>query len=178
MYIYQYKGQYKEFTDMILQSSLFKCLTSPKLLISTVLLFWSGIPDFIEKYLLSDIGFGKWLVLTMVIDLATGINKVWTNEGISQITSTGLRDTVSKCIQYGSFLIITHILTHFEIGGQVTLKNFDWLLKLAFEFLIFIEIKSVYENIRDTTKSSRLDFISELVKKGKEILNLFISKKK
>lgn len=177
MYIVQYKGKDREITDMILQSTLFNCLTSPKLLISTVLLFWSSIPDFIEKYLLSDIGFGKWLVLTMVIDLATGINKVWTNEGISQITSKGLRDTVSKCIQYGSFLIITHILTHFEIGGQVILKNLDWLLKLAFEFLIFIEIKSVYENIRDT-KSSRLDFISELVKKGKEILNLFISKKK
>lgn len=177
MYIYQYKGQSKEFSEMILQSTLFKSLTSLKLFASTVLLFYSNIPDFVEKYLLSDIGFGKWLVLTMIIDLATGINKVWVNEGASQITSKGLRDTVSKCIQYGSFLTITHILTHFEINGHVVLTNLDWLLKLAFEFLIFIEIKSVYENIRDT-QSIRLDFISELIKKVKEVLNLFIKKKK
>ncbi len=176
MYVLQYKGTSKELSEMILQSTLFKCLTSPKIVLGVCLVSLSGVPDFIQKYLLADLDFGKWLILTMSIDLLTGLNKVWSNDGLSAITSKGLRDTVSKCIQYGSFLIVTHILTHFEIGGEVIFKNYAWVTKLAFEFLIFIEIKSVYENIRDTN-SSKLEFLSTLAKKAVEILGTFIKKK-
>ena len=175
MYIFQYKGQTKELLDMFTHSLLFKSLTSPKLVISTLFISFTNIPDIIEKYLFKDLGFAKWLVIVMCLDLITGITKVWVLEGLKNVTSKGLRDTVSKCIQYGAFLIITHVLTHFEVDGEVILGRWEWFQKLAFEFLIFIEIKSVYENI--TAINPRLDFITVVVDKGKEILNLLKTKK-
>src|ERR1700761_3122949 len=100
-----------------------------------------------EKYIFSDIGYLKWLLIAMTVDLATGITKVWTNDGWRHITSRGIRDTVSKGIQYGSLLVITHVLTHFTIGGEVLNSGFTWVNKTVYEFLILIETKSVYENL-------------------------------
>lgn len=175
MYIFQYKGQSKELLDMFTGSLLFKAISSPKMILTTLLFSLSTIPDFIEKYIFGDFGFAKWLIVTMMIDLLTGITKVWVNEGLKKVTSKGLRDTVSKCIQYGAFLIITHILTHFEVNGEVIFGKWDWLSKLAFEFLILIEIKSVYENL--TAINPRLDFINILAEKGKDLLDLLKTKK-
>lgn len=121
------------------------------------------IHTFITKYLFSDIGFLKWLILVMFLDLLTGIAKVIKKEGLRGVTSKGLRDTVSKCIQYGAFVIITHILTHFEINDQVQVKNAGWLSELAYEFIILIEIKSVYENI--VALNEKFDFVPSVIKK-------------
>ena len=99
----------------------------------------------------------------MILDLLTGVGKVIKQEGYRAVTSKGLRDTVSKCIQYGGFLIITHILTHFEVDGQSRMQHVRWINKLAYEFVILIEIKSVYENIVAINK--KFDFINEYIKK-------------
>ena len=119
--------------------------------------------EWFSKYIFSDLSFLKWMTIVMMIDLITGITKVWKNEGRSKVTSKGLRDTVSKCIQYGSFLIITHILTHFEIDGKIALPNMDWINSMAYKFLLIIEIKSVYENI--VAINPKLDFMSSLIDK-------------
>lgn len=123
----------------------------------------SFIGAFINKYIFSDMGYLKWLVIAMIIDLITGITKVWVTQGWSCITSKGLRDTVAKCVQYGGFLIITHVLTHFEINGQVQISGMSWLNKLAYEFLILIECKSVYENI--VRINPKLDFVKMVLEK-------------
>lgn len=170
MYLYQYKGEQKKLIDMITESTLFKALSSPKILFGTLLFSMTQIPELIEKYIFGDLGFAKWLVLVLILDLVTGVTKVWVNEGYKKVTSKGLRDTVSKCIQYGALLIVTHILTHFEIKEKVILGHLEWLNKLTFEFLIFIECKSVYENI--VKINPRLDIISVMVDKGKEILDI------
>lgn len=116
-----------------------------------------------EKYIFSDVGYLKWLMIAMALDLITGITKVWVTQGWEKITSRGLRDTVSKCIQYGAFLIITHLITHFEVNGQVLNSAFDWINKVAYEFLLLIETKSVYENICKI--NPELDFIKFLFEK-------------
>lgn len=121
-------------------------LTDFKIFICVLFLDVIGVFAFINKYLFSDVTFLKWLVVVMVLDLITGITKVWINEGAKAITSKGLRCSVSKVIQYSAFLIVTHVLTHFQIGDQ-TNTDFTFLSKMAYEFLILIEIKSVYENI-------------------------------
>src|ERR1700744_5758834 len=100
-----------------------------------------------SKYIFDDPGFLKWLLIAMAVDLVTGVWKVIVKDGWAKVTSKGLRDTVSKCIQYGSFLIITHVLTHFEINGIPQNVNFLFVEKIAYEFLILIECKSVYENL-------------------------------
>lgn len=123
----------------------------------------TGVFVFVQKYIFADIGFLKWLVIAMIIDLATGITKAWVLTGWQSISSKGLRDTISKCVQYGSFLIITHVLTHFEVDGKVGMQGMQWMNKLAYEFLILIEIKSVYENLIRINPD--LDFVKFLVEK-------------
>lgn len=132
-----------------------------------VLLDITWIMKFIEKYIFADMGYLKWLVIAMIVDFVTGVTKVWVTQGFQSITSKGLRDTVGKIIQYGAFLIITHVITHFEIGGQAT-TTFLWLNKIAYEFLILIECKSVYENI--VRINPNLDFVTHVVDKVRKLL--------
>lgn len=137
-------------------------LLNPKILFGVLLFDLTNVSIFLKKYIFSDWSFLKWLIIVMILDLITGVTKIWVNEGLKSITSRGLRDTVSKIIQYGAFLIVTHVLTHFEIGGQVY-TDYNWINKIAYEFLIFIEIKSVYENIIKI--NPKLDFITYLKNK-------------
>lgn len=125
---------------------LFSNLTNFKLMICMFFLEVTGVFNFINKYIFSDVSYLKWLVIVMILDFITGVTKVWVNEGLKAITSKGFRCTVSKVIQYASFLIVTHVLTHFQIEDRVN-TNYAFLSKIAYEFLILIEIKSVYENI-------------------------------
>lgn len=133
-------------------------LTNVKLWCMSFLLQIQIFSDFVTKWLVGDVGFLKWLAIAMGCDLATGIAKAYRKK--ESITSKGLRDTVSKCIQYGTFLIITHVLTHFEIGGKVQYPQLEWLNKLSLEFIILIEIKSVYENI--VAINPKFDFVQSL----------------
>lgn len=138
-------------------------LNNVKLYLGVALL---QIVPFVQKYLFSDFTFLKWLVVAMICDLVTGIVKAWNRK--EPITSKGLRDTISKCVQYGVFLIITNVLTHYEINGQaVSNFNFGWLTKLAYEFVILIEIKSVYENI--VAINPKLDLFKKVFKKIAEL---------
>lgn len=100
--------------------------------------------DFVNKYVFSDWVFFKWLTVVVALDFITGVTKAWSKR--MDITSRGFRDTVMKLIQYGAFIIITHVMTHFEVGGKASI-DFSWLNNVAYTFLILIEIKSVLENI-------------------------------
>jgi hypothetical protein len=137
-------------------------LFNPKVLGTLLFLDLTGVLNFITKYIFSDLTYLKFLVVVCFIDLITGIWKVIVAHGIKFVTSKGLRDTVTKIISYGSFLVLIHVLTHFEINGQ-TNSAFTWLNKAALEFLILIEIKSVYENIIKI--NPKLDFIDGIIQK-------------
>lgn len=118
------------------------------------------IDAFITKYIFADKGFLKWLIIAMTIDLITGIAKAYVKK--EAITSKGLRDTISKVTQYGALLIITHVLTHYEIGGT-PVTNTLWINKLVMEFILIIECKSVYENIVEINPA--FDFVTSMWKK-------------
>lgn len=118
----------------------------------------SPLRQFTDKYIFKDTGFLKWLVIAMILDLITGVTKAYKQGGIKNITSKGLRDTVKKCIQYGALLIVTNVLTHYEIDGVAAIGGMMWLNKLAMEFILIIECKSVYENI--VAIDSSFDFVS------------------
>lgn len=142
-------------------------IINPKLWCGLLLLDFSGVFKFVNKYLFQDVTFLKFLILACAIDLLTGVTKVWVTQGLKSVTSRGLRDTVVKAISYGSFLIITHVLTHYEINGQSN-TEFLWVNKVAYEFLILIEIKSVYENI--IAINPKLDFITDILNKVTGVL--------
>lgn len=133
-----------------------------KLWLVTLFLQVDPMSKFVTKYIFSDLGFLKWLVIAMFVDLLSGIGKSIKQSGWSSVTSKGLRDTVTKCIQYGSFLVITHVLTHYTVEGQTSGKLL-WLNRVAMEFVILIEVKSVYENI--VAINPKLDFVKEVLDK-------------
>jgi hypothetical protein len=137
-------------------------LFNPKLLGTLLFLDLTGVLNFITKYIFSDLTYLKFLAVVCIIDLITGVWKVVVNQGVKAVTSKGLRDTVTKLISYGSFLVLIHVLTHFQINGQANIA-FAWINKAALEFLILIEIKSVYENIIKI--NPKLDFIDGVIQK-------------
>ncbi len=102
------------------------------------------ILTFTEKYLFADWQFLKWLALFMILDLITGIAKAWHNK--QAITSYGFRRTVVKAVQYGTFLVVMHILDNFEVDGDKT-EIFGWIVTGAYSFLMGVEGKSILENI-------------------------------
>lgn len=119
-----------------------------------------AINAFITKYIFSDFTFLKYLAVAVIIDLITGVAKAKVKK--RAITSKGLRDTIIKFIQYGSFLIITHVLSTFEVDGHAV-NSLAWISKLAYEFIMLIEVKSVYENIVEI--NPKLDLFEKVFKK-------------
>lgn len=151
--------------------TLFKYLINSKLWIGAFTVQLLSIVPFIQKYVFSDLSFLIFLVIAMILDLVTGIAKAFVLK--KAVTSKGLRGTVLKCIQYGAFLIITHVLTHYDIAGKAVFQ-LPWLEKVAFDFLLLIEVKSVYENI--IAMDPKLDLFEKVFKKLQEILKNSSSK--
>lgn len=98
----------------------------------------------INKYLFNDWQFIKWLLILMFLDLVTGLWRARQEDRM--ITSKGFRDSITKMIQYGIFLIVIHVLMNFEISGEPS-GLFQWMDDAAYTFLMVIEAKSIWENI-------------------------------
>ena len=95
-----------------------------------------------------------WLGIAMVLDLLTGIAKAIKKE--IPRTSTGLRQTVVKFIQYGGAISIGIILANVseyqkDSSSQIIYKYFSNSMLL---FIIFIEIKSILENMIEVSPDS------------------------
>lgn len=138
-----------------------KTILNLKLWVATLFLQIEPINHFFTKYIFADSDYLIWLVIVMGLDFLTGVTKAWKNK--EAITSKGFRNTVSKCIQYGSFLVLTHILTHFQVGGENPNVKWEWLERIAYEFLLLVEVKSVYENIVAINPS--MDIVKGLAEK-------------
>ena len=130
--------------------------------VSPTLLVASGIEAAFQKYIFSDGEYLIWLLIAVMLDLITGVTKTIVKNGVKHITSQGLRMTVIKFIQYGAFLIITHVLVHFTVNGK-SVSPLAFIDYWAFSLLILIEAKSVYENI--VAINPKLDFIKPLIEK-------------
>lgn len=95
-----------------------------------------------------------WLGIAMVLDLLTGIAKA-VKKDIPR-TSTGLRQTVVKFIQYGGAISVGIILANVseyqnDSSSQIIYKYFSNSMLL---FIIFIEIKSILENMIEVSPDS------------------------
>ena len=141
---------------------------------SKILLTVSGslaiFKEFTNKYLFSETEYLIWLVIAVTLDLITGMAKVWAKDGASAVTSKGIRMTIVKFIQYGSFLIITHVLANVTVGEN-RITPFAFVKDWAYLLLLLVEIKSVYENI--TAIDDRFDFMKPIIKR----LQMFIKDK-
>ena len=121
---------------------------------------YTAITEITHKYIFDNTDFLWYLLVAVTVDLIAGIAKAYAKEGIEAITSKGIRMTVLKFIQYGSFLIITHVLASVQFGGT-DIKPFEAVEKWAYTLLLLIEIKSVYENL--IAINHKLDFIKVII---------------
>lgn len=135
--------------------------------VSPALLLSSGFGALFQKYIFSDTEYLIWLLIAVMLDLITGVTKALIRNGIQHITSRGLRMTVIKFIQYGTFLIITHVLVNFTVNGK-SISPLRFIDDWAFSLLILIEVKSVYENI--VAINPKLDFVKPLIDKIAEAI--------
>jgi toxin secretion/phage lysis holin len=161
------------YCDGMLNLNFIPYLFNPKLIGTLLFLDITGIMQFITKYVFADITYLKFLIIACIVDLITGVWKVIVAQGIKSVSSKGLRGTVTKVISYGSFLVLVHLITHFQINGQTNAGTaMEWINKAALEFLILIEFRSIYENIKII--NPKLDFIDPVLQK---LLDKFKTKK-
>lgn len=95
-----------------------------------------------------------WLGVTMILDLITGVAKAIKND--VPRTSTGFRRTVMKFIQYGGAISIGIILANIsdmqkDSASETLYKYFS---NSMLSFIIFIEIKSIIENMVEVSPKS------------------------
>ena len=127
-----------------------------------LLLTASGIGALIGKYVFGDSEYLIFLFVVIALDLITGITKAWVAGGYKSVTSSGIRQTVGKFIQYAAFLIVTHVLCHFTVNGN-EVAPLGFVDTWAFTLLMLIEVKSVYENIIAINPS--LDFMKPILER-------------
>ena len=138
---------------------LAESFTDVKLWLVTSLI--APILMFVEKYIFSDWDFLIYLLLAMGFDIITALIKVSIKDGISHITSRGLRQSVVKSVQYFVFLATIHWITNIHVQGD-RIEIYDWIIPIAYTFLMLIEIKSIWENL--TGMGNGFD-LSEFIKK-------------
>lgn len=82
------------------------------------------------------------LFILLALDLITGIRKAALNK--KAITSVGLRKSISKFLEYSIAILASQVFT-FVFKLDITLSYYVAL------FIATIELKSIFENISETT---------------------------
>lgn len=82
------------------------------------------------------------LFILLFLDLITGIRKAALNK--QAITSSGLRKSISKFLEYSIAILASQVFT-FVFKLDITLSYYVAL------FVATIELKSIFENISETT---------------------------
>lgn len=115
-----------------------------------------------------------WLGISMALDLLTGVAKAIKNN--VPRTSTGFRRTVTKFIQYGGAIAIGIILANVSEFRKD--DSSEWIYKYFSNsmllFMIYIEIKSVFENLIEVSPDS--DFTRFFLKPIHDILSVDFSR--
>jgi uncharacterized membrane protein len=115
-----------------------------------------------------------WLGLAMILDLITGVSKAIRNN--VPRTSTGFRQTVVKFIQYGGAIAIGIILANISEFNKD--ESSEWIYKYFSNtmllFMIYIEIKSVFENLIEISPDS--DFTRFFLKPIHDLLSIDFSR--
>jgi hypothetical protein len=137
------------------------------------LLFKVSVP-FLLAIVLPPSGLLIWLGLAMTLDLITGVAKAIRNN--VPRTSTGFRQTVVKFIQYGGAIAIGIILANVSEFRKD--ESSEWIYKYFSNsmliFMIYIEIKSVFENLIEISPDS--DFTRFFLKPIHDLLSVDFSR--
>lgn len=116
-----------------------------------------------------------WLGVAMILDFITGV-AVAVKKGVPR-TSKGFRGTITKFLQYGGAIAIGIVLANlFEIQkDSVTEAIFKYYNSGLISLIIFIEIKSILENLIEISPES--DFTKYFLNTVHDFISLnFIQK--
>jgi len=94
------------------------------------------------------------LFIFLLLDLITGIRKASINK--QAITSLGLRKSLSKFLEYSIAILASQVFT-FIFKLDITLSYYVAL------FIATIELKSIFENISETTGINLWKFVRKLI---------------
>lgn len=101
------------------------------------------------------------LLLLLLADFITGVRKA-RSKG-DAITSGGFRRSVNKFIEYSIAILSSHIFT-WLFSLDITLSYYVAL------YICGIELKSIYENVSETTGVGIKDYFSGFIPNVKDIL--------
>lgn len=110
-----------------------------------LILGWTVAPvtEFFGTYVYNDWQFVTFLFILVIIDTLLGIVAAWNNRTFS---AKGFGKFIQKVLIYSSFLVVTHVLTHFTIEGkQNTL--FTWIDSVCYSSIVVRECISIFENM-------------------------------
>ena len=94
------------------------------------------------------------LFIFLLLDLITGIRKASINK--QAITSLGLRKSLSKFLEYSIAILASQVFT-FIFKLDITLSYYVAL------FIATIELKSIFENISETTGINLWKLVRKLI---------------
>lgn len=93
-----------------------------------------------EKYVFSDWQFITYLAILITLDTTLGVFLAWRKKNIS---SEAFSKIFLKVIVYCSFLIVTHIVTHFQEDNKSNI--WLWFDSLAYSAIVARESLSILE---------------------------------
>jgi phage-related holin len=118
-----------------------KFFVQPEILLASFL--GGGLITIIETFIFQDWTFLAFLSVLVMLDTALGFLVHWLKGTIS---SKGFSNLFVKIIIYFSMLILTHVLTHFMVDGQV-LRLFSFFDEAVLSAIILRESISIVENV-------------------------------
>lgn len=102
---------------------------------------------FLKVSLLPNASLLIWMAMAMAIDYITGFSKAVVLKQVR--TSTGMRRTISKFLQYGGAIAVSVILS--QAAEQHKMGDVQHILNLIGDslvvFIIYIEVTSIFENL-------------------------------
>ncbi|RYD82924.1 MAG: hypothetical protein EOP53_02320 [Sphingobacteriales bacterium] len=113
-----------------------------KLFEGSAIIILTGALHYFEKYVYNDWNFLGFVLTLIMLDTIMGFLANWYTKSLS---SMGWRQLFKKFIEYGTCLVICHVLTSFEIQG-VPSGVMDWADNFLYAAMLVAESMSIGEN--------------------------------
>ncbi len=97
----------------------------------------------LETYFFNDWEFLKFLLAAMLVDWIWGFAHAWKTKTISE---EGFKKMGKKLTEYGTLLILGHIILHAKSGGE-PIAVFRYITTTIHGYLLALEAISIFEKV-------------------------------
>ena len=125
--------------------------------------------NFIKVFIFADIRYLIWLLVVIVLDIGAKLYDIWFTKKEKPDFSELINKLLNKTMKYSLYLIASHVLINFEVGGESFgfLKAFN---PFVYGVLIIKEVDSIMKNLGMKLPKQLTNIINEKfdLKDGKE----------